>query len=262
MKFAIKIFVLIIIIVGISRFLTPMFFPYFARVIASWERKFPVVCQIMHFSNKTNAYSCLATVAVDTNNVTLCKSLDLKYKNDCLPLIAGHTGDAYLCTDLTDSSSVQACLNSATSYNRYRLEFCGLFTDQNKKDECFQYIGIQKHDNVACSSVLNKMEQSSCYEENASYNSDPNMCKQIKDSKLMGLCYYRLAVSSKNPQACNDLHDEYSNTHLKDSCLLDVAIKTGDVAAKEKICLSFNNKPRDFLLNDPCKDVKGYAPVK
>lgn len=126
-------------------------------------------------------YNCLAQIAYNTSNTTMCGSIPTYYSGSCYTAIAEKTDNQTLCTKTSDN------LQSAL---------------------CTTYIA-NKTDSPSLCSKLNASFMTGCIDALAVSRGMPGLCVQISNSSSKNICltaiYFSKAIGSSNASYCSDI---------------------------------------------------------
>jgi len=178
---------------------------------------------------------CFIEVIKNSPSIDICKSqILLKEKEfgleDCLSVVAMHTGDVTLCGQINPSSGASVHCYTDVAMIRNEPFLCGeiKFSDSainNCYSNFFADFGDQVCDGIGDD---NEIMREDCYKNYVEYlfNNEfesfvitPEYCKRYFNKRYLSSCYYKVAVRSKNPKICDEIqtHETYKIECRKES---------------------------------------------
>ncbi len=199
-----------------------------------------------------NKYECLSSLALTTNNASVCSYINGSYRSLCYLNVAEKYANVSVCGKLSSSDKVSCIMN--VSYTNKDYHDCSML-DSNNESICMQRIALNTYNPNICNAISNKSAGAECLNSldlvnalekgNASYCSSlPNNSNFSTTSTISSalsshnlssglniylgylfstenatmtprdFCYYYVGVSYSNQSDCLQI----SNQSIQESC--------------------------------------------
>jgi hypothetical protein len=147
-----------------------------------------------------------------------CNAVLSAQRFGCIEALAGQTGNAILCRQITNQGMETSCI-MAVARVKGNVSVCGSLLGGQYRTNCIDNVSYSKSDPSLCNG-LDSFNQSLCsYNIAAKLNfSESSYCSGMEEKFYQTLCYsqsyYHLALSTGNYSYCGNLPAIHNNTIL------------------------------------------------
>jgi hypothetical protein len=174
--------------------------------------------------NQNNKTTCMQGVAIEAQDVEICKKIDGSYINKarCINGVAGKANDTNICYEHEDRDDRYTCISIVAEDNN-NLSLCDEISDQEEREGCVKDIARKKRDETLCEG-LEEIMRDLCYSQVAEAKNDVNICDKTKDGYFRSECYKNVGAKTGEMDLCLSMNVEES---YRQACLMEVS-KRGD----------------------------------
>ncbi len=202
-------------------------------------------------------YTCMESLAISSNNSTICSSLSGVYKDGCYSQIAVKENSTSLCGAISNETAKAVCTTQIAN-NKRSYASC-LQLSQPYVDNCLYLIGTGYKNASACTSIANASLSNSCLYSidysNALYYKNQSYCNAIGNGTYAQSLAMLNSTQGQNTSSTTEnlaiivyYYNLYYGLQIspKDICYYSLAYQSND----SKYCGSISNSSLSTLCKN------------
>jgi len=157
--------------------------------------------------------SCLSLIAVNNNDLAICRDLKNSSRGFCIKKIAEKKEDPSVCIEITDQYWSDLCYFEL-SIILEEASLCNAVLSEKTRNKCFFDFSLRENNTIGCDNIKNKDVKDVCYLNIAVITSNLSICDKTLTLPTYGTCMEHFAILHNDSELCSNIKEDF----MKNNC--------------------------------------------